>query len=568
MALTLAAVLIGCAPAWKRPPANESYTFGKSATARGYSLFMASELEMKKGNLDRAAVLMQQAIQADPKSPYLQFQLAVLYLLQRDQTKALQVIEGIIETHPSYVDALMMLGRISQGQGRMQTAKKAYHRVLSVDPAQKDVYALLGKIYLDEGKLDQALHVYQQLVKQFPDSYLGHFFIGKIFAEKGKLDAAEMEFKETLALAPDLEEPYYELLELYKRQGKQDKTLGIYKAILERNPGDLEALMGLGLYYHHHGAVHKADVIFQELGRRSQQNRIVAAQLASSYLDREAYADAMVILKGMLKAAPRNSDLNYLMGVAEDASGNKKAAILYLKKVAVDSDFYHNAVLHIAFLYQDAHQISKAIGFLEKAVAKIPPTADLYLYLGSFYEENGQLKKAEAAFLKGLKIDPGNVKIHFRLGVDYDKQGDRQASIRQMKRVIQLDPSHTSALNYLGYTYAEMGVELDQAEKMVLRALKNEPNDGYITDSLGWIYFKKGQLKQAITTMKKAVSLLPDDPTILEHMGDVYLKAAEPNKALEFYRRSLKNQDKDNTRKRGAAKAVEDKIRSLTDRKK
>jgi tetratricopeptide (TPR) repeat protein len=288
--------------------------------------------------------------------------------------------------------------------------------------------------------------------------------------------------------------------------------------------------------------------------------------LASGYLDGEAYTDAMVILKGMLKSAPHNSDLNYLMGVTEDASGDKQAAINYLKKVKASSNFFQNAVLHIAFLYQGLKQIPKAIRTLEDAAGKIPSSADLYLYLGSFYEEVDQLDKAVAAFQKGLKVDPDNVKIHFRLGVTYDKKGDRRASIGEMKRVIQLDPSHANALNYLGYTYAEMGIELDQAEKMVLKALEKEPNDGYITDSLGWIYFKKGQMKKAVSTMQKAVSLVPDDPTILEHMGDVYLKAAEPAKALEFYRRSLKNQDKAKDQEPGAVKKIEEKIRSLSDK--
>ena len=62
-----------------------------------------------------------------------------------------------------------------------------------------------------------------------------------------------------------------------------------------------------------------------------------------------------------------------------------------------------------------------------------------------------------------------------------------------MQKVIALDPKHANALNYLGYTYADLGRNLDEAERLVKEALKYKPNDGYITDSLGWVYYKKGQ---------------------------------------------------------------------------
>ena len=83
-----------------------------------------------------------------------------------------------------------------------------------------------------------------------------------------------------------------------------------------------------------------------------------------------------------------------------------------------------------------------------------------------------------------------------------------------------------------------------------------KPDDGYITDSLGWVYFKRGQYTQALKWLNKAVQLVPDDPTILEHIGDVYLQMESREKALNFYRRSLKKKEKDR-------QALKEKIRIL-----
>ncbi len=67
-----------------------------------------------------------------------------------------------------------------------------------------------------------------------------------------------------------------------------------------------------------------------------------------------------------------------------------------------------------------------------------------------------------------------------------------------MKKVIKLDPKDANALNYLGYTYTEMGQNLEEAERLIKKALTFKPGDGYITDSLGWVYYKTGRYKEAL----------------------------------------------------------------------
>jgi tetratricopeptide (TPR) repeat protein len=155
-------------------------------------------------------------------------------------------------------------------------------------------------------------------------------------------------------------------------------------------------------------------------------------------------------------------------------------------------------------------------------------------------------------------VAPEDTRLHFRLGVIYDKWGRKDASIASMKDVLRLDPKHTNALNYLGYTYADMGVQLDEAERLIKEALKYKPDDGYITDSLGWVYFQKGLYEKSLQYLKRAVELVPDDPVILEHLGDVHLKLGDKQKALEFYRRSLNLREKDR-------QPIEEKIRKLTE---
>jgi len=130
-------------------------------------------------------------------------------------------------------------------------------------------------------------------------------------------------------------------------------------------------------------------------------------------------------------------------------------------------------------------------------------------------------------------------RFQFRLGVLYDKLGKKPDSINRMKRVIQLNPRDAQALNYLGYTYAEMGVNLNEALGYIKRALEVRPDDGFFIDSLGWTYYQMKRYDEAIKELERAAQLVGDDPTVLEHLGDAYLAKKEVKKALKSYKKAL-----------------------------
>jgi tetratricopeptide (TPR) repeat protein len=261
--------------------------------------------------------------------------------------------------------------------------------------------------------------------------------------------------------------------------------------------------------------------------------------LVSFYLDQDQYEKATVIIDGMLSGSPDNSDLHYLGGVAHDELANHDKAMEHLINVAPESRFYKNAVIHVAFLYQKMDEIDKAVDYLRIAIGKTPEDPDFYHYLGVLYEEAENYPEAEAVLKEGLKIDRNNPKLHFRLGVVYDKLDRKEDCIEQMKIVIELEPENANALNYLGYTWADMNRNLEEAEELIRRAIELKPDDGYITDSLGWVFYRQGRYEEAVEALEKAIDLVSDDPIILEHMGDAYLKVNQKNKALEFYEKSL-----------------------------
>jgi tetratricopeptide (TPR) repeat protein len=535
-------------------PREEAHQIERPANQ--YFFYLEALAQVKRGRPEQAIALLNRALEMDPASLVLKRELAGLYLRQKDYANALGVVEAILAQQPDEIEFLVVLGKIREQLEEVQPAIEAYEQVLIRDPTRQDIYLSLGSLYMGQNDLKNAHRVYSQLIREVPEAYAGHFFLGQIYARQGLVERAEKAFRKTLAMEPDLEEPRFELIEIYRSQGRRDKVLKTYREILARNPGNVRASLELAEFYRAGGQTAAADTLLAELGQRSLEDNEVIRQLVTLYFDSENYQSAATTVEAMLPAAPQSADLHYLAGVARDGLGDKDAAREHFLKVPPDSRFYQNAAVHVAFYYQEADQLERGIAHLQGAIANAPENPDFRLYLGSFYEELEEYAKAEGVLKEGLALAPRDARLHFRLGVVYDKWNRKEDSIASMRTVLALEPENAAALNYLGYTFADLGRNLDEAERLVQAAMKHKPDDGYITDSLGWVYYKKGQYDKAVHYLLEAVRLVPDDPVILEHLGDAYRKLNDRPNALKYYRRALEKTDSDTA-------DLEEKIRSL-----
>lgn len=524
-------------------PAVENESPGNS-----YFLFLESQVLKNQGRLDESIDLMKMAIDREPESLYLKTELAVLYLYKKDNENALKVVEEILSKNPDSVDALVMAATIKKTLDKNADVKDLYERVLVNAPDRKSAYQILGKMYFAEGDMDQAYRVYEQMIKRFPEDYVGYYYIGEIYAVQGKYDKAEASFLKTLTLAPSLVESRLELVKLYRLTRQKEKEIRMYEEIRAQYPENLTVAMELGLLYRSTNPS-ASEAIFRELGEKSLDDANVIGTVIQYLVLQKRIDDAIIVLEGMSPGAPDSSEIAYAAGIVYHEKGNTEVALQHFGAVSPESRFYQNALVHVAVILYTAKEFDRGIEVLESAMVDLADTDKVGVipYLSSFYKEKGRIDEAIALIREGIEIAPDNTDLLLELGIIYDRQGKTAEAIEQMKRVIALDAEQPDALNYLGYTYADKGILLDEAEAMIRKALAKKPDNGYILDSLGWVYYKKGLYEQALVELQKAIALIPDDPVILEHLGDIHVKLKQPDKALDYYRRALSAKPDDNS---------------------
>lgn len=521
--------------------------------------FLISESFKRKGDAAKALFYLKKASESDPRSVFLKKELARLHVQKNEIAEAMAILDSCMKEHPDHIELLGVLAQIKLIQNKDAEVPPIFEKILAGNPDDQAVYYLLGGLYTKLNNMPKAIETFMRLTERFPDSFSGHFYLGKLYTITEKYDQAETEFMDAYRLNSDLIEALYGLVHIYETQKSKEKLKGIFQTILDKDPEDIRSCLALALMYHQAGSDSKALTMLERLGKRDDDTQDILKTVVKYYIKKSSYKDALFLLKGMMTKAAAKGDYHYFIGVCYDELKDSNNAMLQFEMVPKESTYFEKSVLIRAFHHIDRNEHQKGIEILEKAHKELPDNTEIILYLGSFYEEIELYQNALDMYVLGLSIDKDSARLYFRLGVVYDKKGDRIACIKEMKNAIRLDPEDPNSLNYLGYTYADLGMNLEEAEELILRAIKLKPDDGYITDSLGWVYYKKGHYDKALATLEKAVTLIPDDPILLEHLGDAFIKTHNTEKALEYYRKSLKLKKKD-------TRDLEIKIERLTNK--
>jgi tetratricopeptide (TPR) repeat protein len=151
----------------------------------------------------------------------------------------------------------------------------------------------------------------------------------------------------------------------------------------------------------------------------------------------------------------------------------------------------------------------------------------------------------EAAEAYGRAIDlietpmPAHWVLYYTRAIAHERGGDWDAAEADFRQALELQPDQPLVLNYLGYSLVEQRRNLDEALDMIERAVAGQPDDGYITDSLGWVYYRLGRFDEAVDPMLRAVELVPDDAVLNDHLGDVLWKVGRTREAEFQWRRAL-----------------------------
>ncbi len=188
-------------------------------------------------------------------------------------------------------------------------------------------------------------------------------------------------------------------------------------------------------------------------------------------------------------------------------------------------------------------QVDEAIAVLTSAVQLHPDSPVLHAAIGDALRGEQRYAAAtphyDAAIALFSQERPAQWRVWFARGITYERRGEWENAEADFRKALELSPDQPSVLNYLGYSLVERRENLDEALDMIKRAVVEQPYDGYIRDSLGWVFYRLGRYDDAVEEMERAVELLPLEPVLNDHLGDTYWAVGRLREARFQWKRAL-----------------------------
>lgn len=541
---------VGCASFPIAPSGGGSGRIERPEASAEYDVLVAEFASMEQ-DFEAARAAYERAAAKDPDSAYIERRLAHVSAQLDDADGAYEHALRAVELDPNDEDSRLFLGRLS----RMRRDIGAAERALRGDdgkPINESAALLLYQIYLDRSDLPRAREVARELVSSHPDVLGGHMALATVYERMGDPAAAERTLRKALDDHPGRFVLYGRLARLRRSAGNRQGEIEIYREILGTQPQHYGTLVSLGEAQIATGDAAAAITTYQRLVALYPGDIQSVRRLASLEYAEGQHQEALARLEATWAANPSQPELIYWIGQMRVGQGDNAGALAAFEQVPASHSLHPDARLQVASIHEAQNEIAKALAEVEPIYASQPSRA-LGFHLAGLRARAGDLPAARSLLESLLDDSPEDAEVLYQLGVVHGLADRPNLAVGYMERVLELDPENPQALNYIGYTWAERGERLEEAEELIQRALAQRPDDGYITDSLAWVYYMRARplldagqrargremLLRARKTLFIAAELTGGDPVVSEHLGDVHLLLGEKARALEFYREAL-----------------------------
>jgi tetratricopeptide (TPR) repeat protein len=335
--------------------------------------------------------------------------------------------------------------------------------------------------------------------------------------------------------------------------GSVEDARKAYKEAQDLEPGSMRLVDSRARFEARQGDITEAKRLYEDFERSAPRNPLIKAGLAeiekgaatprvittprqgaaealfglaaSSGREGEDFA-AILYLRLALFLDPTNAVAAVTLGEVYERGKNYEQAIAVYSEVPATSPLRQSTELQIGLDLVAQEKYEEAIAHLRKMVESNPDDLEAHAALGDGLRASKKFADAASAYAKAIELSGPPSKsswlLYYDRGICLERAKQWPKAEADLKLALSLFPDQPLVLNYLGYSWVDQGLNIDEAFKMLRRAVDLRPKDGYIVDSLGWAFYRMGRYDDAVRTLEKAIELKPNDPTINDHLGDAY----------------------------------------------
>jgi tetratricopeptide (TPR) repeat protein len=485
-------------------------------------------------------------------------------------------------------------------RGEEKKAVEEFYKAALVDPSNEKIVMEVVQILMVNR---QGAKLFQLLVQATKDPEAPanlHALLAASYLDRKKPELAKVAASNAIRRGPKLIGGYKSLVQVYRHEirtgAKRTKEIrqALDGALKQKDvKADFQvelALMLLGYLDLDKPAGKelkpKINQLLDAAWAGKPKNPILIEQIARGYRGAGTHEKAAQVMEELLKVLPNNPQVILetargfaLAGKMDQAKAHLDALIKKFPKywqghqlratIAMDEDEFGLATKHyrealklrprISRLHYDLISALLADDQPDEAAKVLGDAKKLFrasyqqVYFGAMIHlQKDEFAKAHDALLEAEKFakksDPDRLThfLYFQLGSTAEREKNYKDAEKFFRKSIAIKPDYATALNYLGYMWADRNENLDEAKKFVTRALKEQPDNAAFLDSMAWIFYRKGNVKEALKWQLKAMkNSKEDDAELLMHLGEMYHALKNDVKARKFLEKAKGVKDLD-----------------------
>lgn len=206
-----------------------------------------------------------------------------------------------------------------------------------------------------------------------------------------------------------------------------------------------------------------------------------------------------------------------------------------------------NAQLRRAAMFAQQGKLDEARALIRSQPAST--TADARLKIAAevqLLRDSKHYNDAYDLLAKAVVSNPDDVEFVYDMAMVAEKMGNLEEMERLLRSAIESHPAYPHAYNALGYSLADRNIRLPEAKQLILKALTYLPGDPFISDSLGWVEFRSGNLAEAQRILEAAFKARPD-AEIAAHLGEVLWTMGAHDQAISTWKEGAQINPKNET---------------------
>ena len=469
--------------------------------------------------------------------------------------KGLEAAKHWVELSPNDIEARQYLtllylrdDQLKKSAEQLQFVHKIVESDLKQDTKQKKVLSkglkFIGALLVIEARHEKAYRVYQHYihlqasVKGF-EKYRGQQnLILASLAMKAKkyevvvsaLDGIDKSSTQYFASAAMMK------TKALQKLGRLNEAAKLLKVVVKDKSTSDSKRLELTRLLIQVGKKDEASKILDTLIAKYPKNNDLLKALIALNIDQQSWREAKRNNRKLAKSKAYQNDATYFYGEINEGQGQLNKALTHFRKVKTGA-FLKNAHKNTARLSAKLESLAVAQQWLQSEQKKSSKKKDQAYWLKLEADLlSDQRKNAEALqrYNEIITLMPNKMSYRYYRGLLYERTKQIELAEKDFNLIINKQKNNANALNALGFLLVKYTSRFDEARKHIQKAFKLKPNDPTIMDSLGWVYFRTGEIAIAESYIRKAFKVIKN-PQIASHLITVLAKSGQHQEARKLF---------------------------------